>query len=266
MKADGARLIEQAIRSAVDAGRPAVAPFLTAGYPDRATFPDVLERVAAEGDVLEIGVPFSDPMADGVTIQRSSRVALEAGVDLEWILETLSRSRRVTPYILMSYLNPLLAFGVERLVAAAPSAGVAGLIVPDLPFEENGSLLRTCDDAGLALIQLVTPLTPAARLERICRVSRGFVYAVTVAGTTGGTAGATDRLGDYLARVRAIASIPVLAGFGIRSADQLRVIGVRADGAVIGSALIEIIERGEDPVAFLRELRGTPHEGKEVTA
>jgi tryptophan synthase alpha chain len=266
MKGDGAARIERAILGARESGRPALAPFLTAGFPDTTAFPRLLERVAAEADLVEIGVPFSDPMADGVTIQRSSETALAAGVDLPWILETLSASPGDTPYLLMSYLNPLLAFGLERLAAEAPPAGVAGLIVPDLPLEESGALRQVLDGAGLAQVQLVTPVTSGARFERICRASRGFVYAVTVAGITGSIAGPTDGLFDYLDRVREASEVPVLAGFGVRTAGQLRDIARHADGAIVGSALIEVIERGEDPVAFLRGLRGTAPTGEEVRA
>jgi tryptophan synthase alpha chain len=257
VRQDGATCIERAIREARAAGRPALAPFLTAGYPDPASFPGLLERVAAEADVVEIGVPFSDPMADGVTVQRSSRVALAAGVDLAWILDTLHDSASDTPRLLMSYLNPLLAFGLGRLAAEAPGAGVSGLIIPDLPLEESRPLRLVLDSAGIALIQLVTPVTPPTRLGRICEASRGFVYAVTITGTTGGDVDPTDGLAGYLGRVRQVAEVPVLAGFGVRTRDQLRAIARIADGAVVGSALIEVIERGADPVAFLRGLRGT---------
>jgi len=264
MKGHGAARIERAILRARERGRPALAPFLTAGYPDTAAFPRLLERVSAEADLVEIGVPFSDPMADGVTIQRSSETALAAGVDLPWILETLSASPGDTPYLLMSYLNPLLAFGMERLAAEAPPAGVAGLIVPDLPLEESGALRQVLDDAGLAQVQLVTPVTSGERFERICRASLGFVYAVTVTGITGSSAGPTDGFFDYLDRVREASGVPVLAGFGVRTAEQLHDIARHADGAIVGSALIEVIERGEDPVAFLRGLRGTAPIGEEV--
>jgi len=178
----------------------------------------------------------------------------------------LSASPGDTPYLLMSYLNPLLAFGLERLAAEAPPAGVAGLIVPDLPLEESGALRQVLDGAGLAQVQLVTPVTSGARFERICRASRGFVYAVTVTGITGSSAGPADGLFDYLDRVREASEVPVLAGFGVRTAEQLRDIARHADGAIVGSALIEVIERGEDPVAFLRGLRGTAPTEEEVRA
>jgi tryptophan synthase alpha chain len=252
MSATGAAKLERALRRA-SGDRPALAPFLTAGFPSRDGFDELLDRVCASADAVELGVPFSDPMADGVTIQRSSRVALEAGVTLPWILDVVRRARDETPIVLMSYLNPLLAFGVERLADEAAAAGVCGFVVPDLPFEECEMLREPLDRRGLALVQLVTPVTPASRLLRLCRESRGFVYAVTMTGTTG--AAGVDAAGDYLDRVRAASPVPVLAGFGVRTAEQLRKIGAHVDGAIVGSALVEAIERGEDPVAFLVGLR-----------
>lgn len=254
-RADGAARLVHAVRRAAETGRPALAPFLTAGFPTRDGFAALLDGVCAVGDVVEVGIPFSDPMADGVTIQRSSRLALEAGVTPEWILGLLrSRSWRA-PLVLMSYLNPLVARGLGSFAREAVAAGVAGLIVPDLPFEDSLALRASFDEAGLALVQLVSPVTPPERLKTLCRASRGFVYAVTMTGTTGGSAGSDAATVDYLERVRRCADVPVLAGFGIRDAAQLRAIGAHADGAIVGSALIEALERGDDPLAFLRSLR-----------
>jgi tryptophan synthase alpha chain len=156
----------------------------------------------------------------------------------------------------MSYLNPLLAFGVERLAARAAECGVSGFIVPDLPLEESAELSDVLERAGLALVQLVSPLTPDARLRAVCAASRGFVYAVTTTGTTGREHALPRDLPAYLARVRAAATLPVCAGFGIRRAEQVRDLAPHADGVIVGSALVEAIERGEDPEGFLRSLRG----------
>jgi tryptophan synthase alpha chain len=252
---DGPHRVETAIGAARDAGRPAIAAFLTAGFPDRQGFGGLIERAAAEADIVEVGVPFSDPMADGVTIQRASRAALAAGVTLDWILEQVAGCCRSAPIILMSYLNPLLAFGVDRLGGAASDAGVAGFVIPDLPFEEGDDMRAACDGSGLALVQIVTPLTPDGRLARLCDASRGFVYAVTTAGTTGGRAEISQPLRRYLERVRRASPLPVLAGFGVRDARQVRDLAGTADGVVVGSALVEALERGADPAAFLRDLR-----------
>ncbi len=256
MTRDGGARLEHAVRAAAAAGRPALAPFLTGGFPRREGFAELLRAVASVGDLVEVGVPFSDPLADGMTIQRSSQRALEDGVTLDWILAVLRGRSWPAPLVLMSYLNPLLARGLELLGREAAAAGVAGLIVPDLPYEESLALRESLDSAGLALVQLVTPQTPPDRLQTLCTASRGFVYAVTRTGTTGGSAGHGAEITSYLDRVRAVARLPVLAGFGIKDAHQLQSIARHADGAIVGSALIEALERGDDPGAFLRGLRG----------
>lgn len=252
--------ITAALRDAHAAGRVGLVPFLTAGYPDADRFTDDLASIAASGDVVEVGVPFSDPMADGMTIQRSSRGALEQGVSLTWIFDRLeaARDRLGAPVILMSYLNPLLAYGYERVAARSLEAGVAGFIVPDLPWEESAELGAPLAEAGLALVQLVTPATPDARLAKLCGASRGFVYAVTMRGITGGSAGLPADTSAYLDRVRAASELPVCAGFGIRTADQVAEVGRHAEGVIVGSALVEVLERGEDPAAFLESLRARP--------
>jgi len=215
--------IAAAIKASNDAGRPALIPFLTAGYPDPKAFTSTLKSIASVGDVVELGIPFSDPMADGMTIQRSSFVALQNGVSLKWIFDQLDTvaDEIDTPLVMMSYLNPLLAFGYQALARRALDAGVCGFIVPDLPFEESDELRRELEAVGLGLIQLVTPATPRARLKMLSDASRGFVYAVTITGITGGGAGLPADLTDYLATVVAESSIPVCAGFGIREAADV---------------------------------------------
>jgi len=249
--------IAAALRRAATRGVPALVGFLTAGFPDRASFTRHLAAIAAVADVVEVGVPFSDPMADGVTIQRSSRVALEQGVTLAWILETLAALpvRPSVPMVMMSYLNPLLAHGIRRLAEDARAAGVSGFIVPDLPWEECGDLRAALSREGLALVQMVTPMTPAARLTMLARESQGFVYAVTATGTTGREIGIPDEMLEYLDRVRAAASVPVCAGFGIRDAAQVRRLAGRVDGVIVGSALMDVIRRGGDAAAYLTGLR-----------
>lgn len=258
----GSRLAE-AIRGDGHAPRLALAAFLTAGFPDRERFLGLLPAVAAAADVVEVGVPFSDPMADGATIQRASRTALAAGTTLRWILEALAAltPRPGAPLVLMSYLNPLLAFGLDRLPRAAVAAGISGVIVPDLPLEESMALRSVLSPAGIASIGMVTPVTPPERLRRIGAASQGFTYAVTVTGTTGGPAPAraalhgSSGLAQYLDRARAASAVPLLAGFGIRDARQVAALTGHADGFIVGSALIEAIEAGRDPAAFLAALR-----------
>jgi tryptophan synthase alpha chain len=251
--------ISAALREGARGGEPALVAFITAGYPQREQFREQLAAVAEGADVVEIGVPFTDPMADGMTIQRSSREALRQGVSLQWILDELTAMARPrAPLLLMSYLNPLLSYGYEKLAAASVAAGVCGYIVPDLPLDESEALRAELDVHGIALVQMVTPVTPAARLARLCAASQGFVYAVTMTGTTGkSVAKAADMLA-YLARVRAAAAVPVCAGFGIRTRAQVEGMRGAVDGVIVGSALVEVLERGESPQAWLASLRPRP--------
>ena len=249
--------ISHAIRTAAAPGGPALVAYLTAGYPRREKFREHVRALAAGADVVEIGVPFTDPMADGVTIQRASLAALAQGVTLKWILAELQALREIqAPLILMSYLNPLLAFGIGPLAQAAAGAGVAGFIVPDLPLDESRELRAALDEQEIALVQMVTPVTEPARLKRLCAGSQGFVYAVTMTGTTGRNVAVPDEVLSYLDGVRANAPVPVCAGFGIRSRAQVERLRGHVDGVVIGSALVEVLERGEDPTPWLQGLRG----------
>ena len=250
-------LIAAAIRAANTDGRTGLVPFITAGYPEPEGFLDTLKAVADVGDVVEIGVPFSDPMADGMTIQRSSYIAIEKGVTLKWIFDQLEsvKGELDTPIVLMSYLNPLLAFGFDALAARALATGVCGFIVPDLPYEECGEIRAALEEKGIGLIQLVTPATPKERLEMLARESRGFLYAVTITGITGGDSGLPTDLAGYLDRVSSVSPIPVCAGFGIRAAEDVVNVGKHAAGAIVGSALVEVLEQGGDPTVFLMKLR-----------
>ena len=250
-------LIAAAIRAANTDGRTGLVPFITAGYPEPEGFLDTLKAVADVGDVVEIGVPFSDPMADGMTIQRSSYIAIEKGVTLKWIFDRLEsvKGEIDTPIVLMSYLNPLLAFGFDALAERALATGVCGFIVPDLPYEECGEIRTALEEKGIGLIQLVTPATPKERLEMLARESRGFLYAVTITGITGGDSSLPADLAGYLDQVSTVSPIPVCAGFGIRAAEDVANVGKHAAGAIVGSALVEVLEQGGDPAAFLKKIR-----------
>ena len=263
-----ARNVSRAGASGADAARgPSLVAFITAGYPEPREFLNVLRAVAGAADAVEIGVPFSDPMADGVTVQRSSQRAIENGVSLRWILDELARRdyELPSPVLLMGYLNPLLAFGGQSkesvsgygaLAARAAEVGVSGFIVPDLPYEESAPLRAALDVHGLALVQLVTPATPPERLRALCAASQGFVYAVTRTGITGAESTLPTEIASYLAAAKAASELPVCAGFGVRRAEQVATIARHVDGVAVGSALIEALERGEDPAKFLRSLRG----------
>ncbi len=249
--------ISTAIRNRRATGQPALIAYVTAGFPRREAFLQQLNAVANAADVVEIGVPFTDPMADGTTIQRSSRVALEQGVSLRWILQELTRAaiKPKAPLLLMSYLNPLLAYGLDKLPEDAARAGISGFIVPDLPFEECHDLRNALNARGLALVQFVTPVTPVERMQMLCDGSGGFIYAVTMTGTTGKNVAVPQEVLEYFARVKKISPVPVCAGFGIRSREQVQRLAPFIDGAIVGSALVEVLERGEDPATFLRSLR-----------
>jgi tryptophan synthase alpha chain len=254
--------ISAAIKRANDAQHVAIVAFITAGFPSREKFREHLTQVGNTADVVEIGVPFTDPMADGMTIQRSSRAALAQGFTLKWLLDELTDMQRhgnspSAPLILMSYLNPLLSFGFDKLANAAVKAGVCGFIIPDLPFDEADDFRKALDAHGIALIQMVTPVTKPERLAKLCAVSQGFVYAVTMTGTTGRTASVPGEVTRYLDTVTKTAKLPVCAGFGIRSHDQVKDLKGHVAGVIVGSALVEVMESGQDAAAFLRALRGT---------
>ncbi len=252
---NGAEAIERSLKSPVS-GKVAVAAYLTAGFPTKEGFLTAARQIAPSVDVLEVGVPFSDPMADGPTIQRTSEIGLKNGVDLRWILESVGELDLNVPVVLMSYLNPLLSFGLRRLLDIAADKGISGFIIPDIPLEESEAISRACDKAGLALIQLVTPTTPTDRMTSLCRASKGFVYAVATTGITGGESASDEPLFEYLEAVKKVSDVPVLAGFGIRSAAQVDRVGAHADGVIVGSALLEAIEQGVAPDQFISGLTG----------
>ncbi len=250
----GAGEITSAIR---ESSGPAICAYVTAGYPTLEVFPSVLESVARSADVVEIGVPFTDPMADGLTIQQANHVALGNGVTLEWIFDLLGATDVAVPLLLMGYYNPFMAFGLDRLDRAMVSSKTSGLIIPDLPLEENGPVREILEPHRLALVQLVTPTTSSERLHRLASTGAGFVYAVTSTGVTGGELDLPAEALQYLDRVRKASALPVLAGFGVRNRAQVAALAPHVDGVVVGSALIEALGRGEDPGAFLDELRST---------
>ncbi len=250
-------LISAAISAATERGGPALVGFLTAGFPTRRGFRDNLLAVAGACDVVEIGVPFSDPMADGSTIQRASFAALADGVTLPWILDELAALPRPlrAPLLLMSYLNPLLAYGLDALPRAARAAGVAGFIVPDLPHEESGELKAALEREGLALVQMVTPVTPDALREMRGRRAPCSAYSRSMPAPPANPGGGPDEVLAYMDRVKRYSTVPVCAGFGIRSRDQVARFAQHVDGVVVGSALVETLERGGDVRAFLGSLR-----------
>ncbi|KLJ01383.1 tryptophan synthase subunit alpha [Luteimonas sp. FCS-9] len=239
------------------AGRKALIPFVTAGDPSlEATVPVMHALVAAGADVIELGVPFSDPMADGPTIQRSSERALARGAGMGWVLDAVRAFRQAdaaTPVVLMGYLNPVDIRGPATFAAQARAAGVDGVLLVDLPPEEGAEYRAAFDAQDLALVLLASPTTDAARVEALCAQAQGYLYYVSFAGVTG----ASNRLDPVQAsaRLRAIrraSRAPVVAGFGIRDAAGAAAMAADADGVVVGSALVAALEGAADPAEAAR--------------
>ncbi len=219
-------------------------PFVTAGYPDLKSMPAVLRMLRDAGaDVLELGVPFSDPIADGATVQRTSQVALDKGADLDRSLAVARTAAELgLQVVLMSYGNPLLQAGLDRFPARAAAAGVRGLIVPDLPLEESASWSRAFADAGIALVLMAAPTTPAARLAEIGRRTRGFLYYVSLTGVTGERSALPAGLGARLREVRRAVPAPVCVGFGIGTPAQAAAAAAASDGVIVGSAVVRRLD------------------------
>jgi tryptophan synthase alpha chain len=245
-----ANRISRTFRGLRDRGEKGLIPFVTAGYPDLETTERmVLGMIAAGADLIELGVPFSDPLADGPVIQRASQAALSRGTNLARILELVVHLRRQTeiPLVLMSYYNPILRFGPDLMVSAAARAGVDGLIVPDLPVEEAGLLLELGDAAGVALIPLVAPTSTPQRIAAIVGRARGFVYCVSLTGVTGAHGKYSEKLAGVIRVVRAHTDLPVAVGFGIAESGQARALAPQADALIVGSAIVNRIgAAGED--------------------
>ncbi|MFJ8530208.1 tryptophan synthase subunit alpha [Bacillus sp. NPDC094106] len=199
----------------------------------------------AGASIVEIGIPFSDPVADGPTIQRAGKRALDRGITLKGIFQALAEVRQEVqiPFVLMTYLNPILAFGKDRFIGSCLEAGVDGIIVPDLPYEEQNIIAPLLRDANIALIPLVTVTSPIERIEKITSESQGFVYAVTVAGVTGVRQDFKQEIHSYLEKVKSHVHLPVVAGFGISTPEQIEDIITICDGVVVGSKVIELLEK-----------------------
>ena len=228
--------------------RAALMPYLPLGYPSLAVSQELIRVVADAGaDVIELGVPFSDPLADGPVVQRATQIALQNGMTLAKCLEMTRKARDVgvsIPLVFMGYYNPILRYGIEAFARAAKDAGADGFIVPDLPPDEAGTLDAACRAHDLDLIFLAAPTSTTERLKLIGNVSRGFIYLVSVTGVTGARDQMPSDLGDFVARVRAVTTKPVCVGFGIASAETARAVAQIADGVIVGSALVSKI--GED--------------------
>ncbi|HEY9055581.1 MAG TPA: tryptophan synthase subunit alpha [Aurantimonas sp.] len=238
--------IEDRFRALSEENRPALVTFVMAGDPDHDTALEIVRALPGAGaDIIELGMPFSDPMADGPAIQKAGLRALEAGASLKKTLAMVGAFREsdtTTPLILMGYFNPIYVYGVERFVRDALAAGVDGLIVVDLPPEMDDELCLPALDKGLNFIRLATPTTDDKRLPAVLKNTSGFVYYVSITGITGSAAPDAGKVAAAVGRIKGHTNLPVCVGFGVRSAEQAREIGRAADGVVVGSALINAIE------------------------
>jgi len=235
--------------------KPIFMPYFPLGYPDLDTSIDVIETMAKNGaDLMEVGLSFSDPLADGPVIQHATQIALEQGITVKKSLDAVKelRSRGVgIPLILMGYYNPMLAYGLKDFVRDAVEAGADGFIIPDLPPEEAAEFETIAHD--LPLIRMLAPTTPSERMEMVARAARGFVYLVSVTGVTGERKSLADGLGDLITRVREHTSVPVCVGFGIGTAEQAKQVGALADGVIVGSACVKTIGNSERPIETAKQ-------------
>ena len=248
--------LQQAIKQANAQGRHAVIPFITAGFPDRDAFWEKLAQIDAAGaDIIEIGVPFSDPVADGPVIEKASREVLTHGITLQWIIDGLleRKGQFSAKIVLMGYANPFYQYGVERLADDAKQAGISGFIVPDVPLEESDIFRVPFDKRGLDLITLVAPNTTKERMLQYKPLAHGFVYIVSVLGTTGGKAQLAQSVADTIRRAREVFDIPFALGFGLLVPEQLDALpsDAQPDAAVLGTALLKHIAAGNSPETFL---------------
>ena len=276
--------------------KPIFMPYFPLGYPDLDTSIDVIEALAKNGaDLIEVGLSFSDPLADGPVIQHATQVALEQGITVKKSLQAVAELRKRgvdIPLVLMGYYNPMLAYGLEKFVRDAAEAGADGFIVPDLPMEEAeeflsalsgatsvtrsaveaqmddsnrpSTSLRSAQDGGLPLIQMLAPTTPPERMEMIARNAKGFIYLVSVTGVTGERKSISEGLGELIARVREHTSAPVCVGFGISTPEQAKEVGKMADGVIVGTACVKTIGGSEKPIEtakqFARRFRSALNE------
>ncbi len=266
--------IESVFRS-----KPIFMPYFPLGYPDLATSIDVIEALAKNGaDLIEVGLSFSDPLADGPVIQKATQVALEKGITIKKSLAAVKelRARGVEiPLVLMGYYNPVLAYGLEQFIFDASDAGVDGFIIPDLPPEEaqeftsavsevevqllganrpsTSSRWGSAQGGNLPLIQMLAPTTPDSRMEMVARNAKGFIYLVSVTGVTGARQSLAEGLGDLIARVREHTHVPVCVGFGISTPEQAKQVGAMADGVIVGSACVKAIGSSETPLETAKE-------------
>ena len=246
--------IDSKFKDARATGSTVLAPFVTVGYPDVVTSEEIaVALLESGGDMLELGIPFSDPLADGATIQKTSLQALAGGVNISTCLEVVRslRDRGVdSPLVAMGYFNPFMRYGQSRFVADAAEAGVDGLIVPDLPLEEGTDFSNICDGHGLYLIPMLAPTSTDLRIALTCKGARGFIYCVSLTGVTGARSGLRlEAAAGLVERIRGHTDLPVLVGFGVSTREHVEAIGRFADGAVVASAMLDVIDEAPPDMA-----------------
>jgi tryptophan synthase alpha chain len=257
MSASGVERIAEAFASArANGSRAALMPYLMGGYPDLPTSAKIgLAYAQAGADLVELGVPFSDPLADGPVVHAAATAALAAGATLPGVLEVAATLAQRLPVVVMCYVNTILSRGLERFADALLQASVSGLIVPDLPWEESEQTFAACEQRGLALVPLVAPTTPQERLARIGARARGFLYTVTLTGTTGERVQLDGQLASIVARAAGATDVPVAVGFGIGTPEQAAAAAAAgADGVIVGSRLVRAAGDSGDPVGTVSEL------------
>jgi tryptophan synthase alpha chain len=241
-------------------GRAALVPYVTAGYPEVDSTVPLLVALADQGaDVLELGVPFSDPLADGPTIQKSSFASLASGTTVAGVLDDLAtfREQRSTPVVLFTYLNPVFRYGLTRFLRDASDAGAQGLLLTDLPTGSDPDIEDEVIASPLDLIRLIAPTTPIERVPAVARGGEGFLYYISRTGVTGARGELRNELAEEVARIRGVVDLPVVVGFGISTPDQAAAVGAVADGVAVGSAVIQALDRGriEEAASFIGSLR-----------
>ena len=254
-----------------EAGQIALIPYLTVGFPKVETTIDLVQRLGQAGaDIIELGIPFSDPLADGATIQRANFHALQQGVTLDTCLLVVDKLREKgleTPLIMMGYYNPILHYGLDAFAEAAGQAGVDGLIVVDLPHEEQAPLREVCDKRNISMVPLLAPTSTDERIAQACRGAKGFIYCVSLTGVTGARRELALGASQLIQQTRKHTSLPMVVGFGVSKREHIETIGAYADGAVVGSALIDIIESAsqdrvlEEAQDFILHLKGESNPG-----
>ena len=243
----------------------ALVPYLTVGYPDVSSFYEIANSVLGSGaDMLELGIPFSDPLADGPTIQMTSFKALENGVNMNTAFDIAQKIRTEnpeTPLIFMGYFNPFLTYGISEFMDKADSVGIDGIIIPDLPSEEAEDIARLCKGKGIHLIPLLAPTSTEERIEAACSIAGGFIYCVSLTGVTGANSRMSQNIEGLINNIRKQTNLPILVGFGISSKKDIEQIAGFADGAIVGSALLDVISKANkgreiaEAIKFIEELK-----------